>query len=207
MPGLAIVLKDDATPAVLAIQAGIAPSRLRPIVGRAGVNVVRKHLFKLDRARANALGGKRTHFYAAAARSTHFRNTDAGVVVSISHIGIAQRYFGGTIRPVNAKRLAIPARREAHGRRPREFNSLRAIYFRSTGSVALVEAEQTQIGYTRKGKIRRGTRKGGGVMYWLVKEVTQKGDKKVLPPDRQLANGIAASLDSYINTLAKGGRK
>jgi len=199
---LSIEVIDAATPALRNLARGLTDRRVRMIVGRAAVGEVKAHFRELDRSRSNSLGGKRTHFYAKAGRSTHQRNLADGVAVVISHTGIAQRYFGGTIRPVNAKRLAIPARAEAHGKRPREFSNLEVVYFRS-GAMALQERSATSLRKTKKG-FKKGKSVGGGIMFWLVKQVTHKADPSVLPTERRLADNAERVLVSYIEAVARG---
>ncbi|MBI4027887.1 MAG: hypothetical protein HY360_23080 [Verrucomicrobia bacterium] len=178
--------------------------RVRSVGGRALVNTLRAHFFRLDRERANQLGGKRTHFYGQVARSVQDPRLDGDTInVSINHIGIAQRYFGGEITPKKAKYLTIPARAEAYGKRAREFDDLQILFGRG-GPVALVQREQLEITLGRKRK--KGDRKveteeivGGGIFYWLVKSVTQKPDPTILPPENELLADARAAALAEIN--------
>ena len=203
MAPASIIIEDHATEAVRALPAGIALARVRPIIGRAGVNVVRGHLFKLDASRRNRLGGRRTHYYAKAARATHYSNRADGVAVTVSHVGVALRFFGGVVRPVNRKYLTIPANAKAHGRRAREFNNLEVMIRRKGGrarAVALVERQATTLRRTRKG-LARGRQTGGKVYFWLVRKATMPADRSVLPTDRQLLAGIEPHVDAYLGRL------
>jgi hypothetical protein len=106
--------------------------------------LVQDHLGALDANRANQLGGKRTHFYAAAARGVSYATGSEGVDISIHQTGIAQRYFGGTIKPVNSKYLTIPADPESYGHRAGEFNNLMLLWGKN-GPYALAERESQDI--------------------------------------------------------------
>ena len=188
--------------AVQTVDRTLRSAKLKDIVGRSGTNHIKKHLRKVDNSHANKLGGKRSHFFAAAALATNFKRDNDGATVSIAHLGIRQRYYGGEIRPVNKKYLTIPARSEAYGKSASEFNDLEPmIRFRNGKAVAvgLMQRAQTQIRFTRKGNLKRGDEVGGGVMFWLVKSVRQSGDKSILPTSRVLADSVGRDASRYID--------
>lgn len=199
--------RDDATPALARVRAGLQPEALRAIVGRSAVNTVRAHLFGVNQSRPNRLGGPRTNFYTQAARATSFRIVGDAVVVSIASVGIAQRYFGGTIRPVTKKFLTIPARAEAYGKRAGEFQDLEVLVGRN-GPYALARRSASLISIGRRGADgrraigRRGSQ-GGEILFWLVKEVTQKPDPTVLPYNEQIEAAAQRDLTAYVNRLAE----
>lgn len=172
------------------------------IGGRAVAGFLRDYLFNLDGERANKLGGVRTHFYGDAARSVQNPQVSQGTAsVSINHLGLAQRFFGGAIRPVTSKLLAIPARAETHGKTPGEFNDLSFMPTRRGG--ALVQALQVQIiRGKRKGEWRDET-VGGLVMYWLVPEVNQDADPSVLPGEKALAGCATDAMDDFLKRTLK----
>lgn len=203
MYGLSIALTDNATPFCRRVAVGIHASRIAPVVGRAGVNALRDFLFDLDGERANELGGKRQHFYAAAARSTQFQVEDSAAILSINHVGFAQRFFGGRIEPVNTRYLTIPARTEAYGKRAGEFDNLEVLYGRN-GPWALAERESIDVSF-RKGKkgtkAKAGQERGGLVLYFLVTSVDQEGDETVLPTSEELLGAVMPHVDSYIDRL------
>lgn len=158
---------------------------VRQVAGKAAANTVQKHLRGLDRTRANNLGGKRSHFYSLAALATSFTIDEKGAIVTVAHLGLAQRYYGGTIRPINAKALAIPARAEAYGRRPRDADNPQDLFLRPGKS-------------GRTAALVRRVNKKLEVWYWLVKSVTQTADPTVLPDERTLADSATAATDKYI---------
>jgi len=184
-----------------ALALGIKAPEVQDIAGRAGVGVVRRHLRKLDRERPNALGARRTHFYAKAAESTHFDRVTGGVQLTVSHEGIAQRRYGGRIEPsgrtssVTGKpiqRLAIPAVAEAYNRNPADFQDLELIVFKRSKSAALARTGG------QSGKDFR-------VYYWLVKSVKQDPDPGVMPSETAIAGSATGAINSYLNRIASRG--
>lgn len=177
------IVRDGATPAVERLQVAITPDRLATMIGAAEVRLFQEHFLHLPR---NRMGWPSTNFWAGAAKATHYQPVSDGVVVSVAKQGVRQRWQGGTIRPVNAKYLAIPARAEAYGKRPREFSDLRLLFGKGGQPVALVQAEQTKVSFGKKRKdgsraLQVGNMVGGLVFYWLVKASHQTGDSTVLP--------------------------
>lgn len=157
---------------------------LRKVAGKAAANVLQRHLRDLDR-RPNRLGGRRSHFYSLASQAVSFTTDAQGALVTVAHLGLAQHYYGGTIRPINAKALAIPARPEAYGRRPRDSDNPRDLFVRpGRGGRAAALAR-------RDGKRLE-------VWYWLVKSVTQEPDPTVLPDDSALADAATSAVDNYV---------
>lgn len=187
---------------------------LLQIVGRSMQQTVKNHLEEISRdtlhhRSADSLGAARTGFYERASQAVQAPQAeDDGVSVSILHQGLAQRYFGGTIRAKEGHLLTIPARTEAYGKRAREFANLRLIMFPS-GAGALVEREAT---VWKGGKSPRGARKiagsiaektkgteiGGGVFYWLVQQVHQDPDPTVLPTSEAILDPALAEVRDFI---------
>jgi len=158
---------------------------VRKVAGRASANLVQKHLRGLDRARPNALGGRRSHFYSLAAMAVSFVTDPQGALVTVAHLGIAQRYYGGTIRPINANALAIPARPEAYGRRPKDADNPQDLFVRPG------RAGRTAVLARREGKRLQ-------IWYWLVKSVTQDPDPTVLPTEAEIAAAANDKIDTHI---------
>ncbi len=217
MMTVASSVTDRATPVVFALGQSVNPARLRPIVGRAVVNRLRSHLFDLDRSRPNALGGARTHFYADAARGTHFDVLPDGVMISINQVGIRQRILGGTITPKTAKFLTIPARAEAHGKRASEFNDLIVLRrgdHRYGEPYALARAVRTTLRVTGAAtaavlgarRLSQGAQEGGEIMFWLKKSVTQAPDPSVVPTQFELAAAAFSAINADRDRLVAQAR-
>lgn len=176
---------------------------------RAAANLTRDHLFALDQTRPNAFDAPRTHFYSDAAKSVIDPVPDlGGASFTITKVGLAQRWLGGTIRPVDKKMLAIPAIPEAYGKTPREFNNLEFVP-RGPGKGMLVNrlhSTSTNVEPKTRGKGYKATsvNLGSVVVFWLVSEVTQKPDPTVMPTNDDLTEAARDSMDSFL-TRAFGG--
>lgn len=209
-----ISIRDTATPELQGILDRLQPGALNQVAGRAGANVYRTWFRNLNAARPNALGGKRTNFWAKAATAVGHEATDDGAVVYTNHTGVNYQRYGGILRPSGRPsavtgraivNLAIPARSEAHGRLPSEFNNLVPMIRRRNGkptAVALVEADSQDVkfGNARKDgtrKVTRGRERGGIVMYWLVKQARKNPDEDVFPPAKLVSDAAQLNLLDY----------
>jgi hypothetical protein len=211
MSGIAInvnVVTD--LPAELAAKAAqLAPATLHREIAAPLVRFTKSHLLKVNADRPNILGGRRTNFYAGAARSTTWQADANAATITIEHQGFAQRLHGGTIRPVKAKNLAIPANAEAYGRSPRE-SRVPLVWALVGGKRPALVARENFMRTITKGKRAgkevadysgKGTRGAFTVMYWLVKSVTQRADRSVLPTDQEYADTATAHLTRYLDRL------
>lgn len=200
--GIQIRADTRAAELTLALAVGsVRPASINRWAAGAVANTLRGHFRALaaDRHGTAFPGVKPPHnFYADAARATTWEADESGGTVSVAHRGIRLRFEGGTVRPVNAKFLAIPARAEAYGRRPREFDDLQPIFFEHGGALIQTEQQRVQIKgrKSRDGSkaysVKQGEELGGAVMFWLVKSATHDPDPTVLPTDEALQ---AAALD------------
>lgn len=185
----------------------VIPAGLHDAIGKGAADKVRGHLKSLDSTRANKLGGKRSHFYWEASENVTSEATVSGATIIIDKVGLRQRWQGGDIYPVNAKKLAIPARSESYGIPPKEFpGDLQVIKFKS-GAMALVKDEQThtvdQVGNYKilsavKGQRKSRKRTLGLVEYWLVDHVHQSADPSVLPSPEDLLNAATQAAGEYM---------
>ena len=196
MISVKLTLEDLGASALL--RSILSPAFIRganEVAGRAGANAVQAHLRDQDKT-PNALGGRRTHFYSLAAMAVQHTVDDDGALISVAHLGLAQRYFGGVITPVNTDYLAIPATAAAHGRRPRDSdNPELAPFYRRKNGKAKVIGLADQVRYSKRGRAY-GT---GEVWYWLVKSVTQQPDPDVLPTETALREASLTAVESYTN--------
>jgi hypothetical protein len=198
--GIQIRADTRAAELTLALAVGaVRPASINRWAAGAVANTLRGHFRALAAERHGTAfpGVKPPHnFYADAARATTWEADENRASVSVAHRGIRLRFEGGTVRPVNAKFLAIPARAEAYGRRPREFDDLKPIFFKHSGALVQTEQQQVRVRKRKSGaysfKIEPGGELGGGVMFWLVKSATHAADPTVLPTDEALH---AAALD------------
>jgi len=127
-------------------------------ISYAGENTVREHLYAKDR-QPNKMGAPKTHYYRQAGDSASGAVANSKVIITVKQLGIRQRYYGGTITPKRAKRLTIPLKAISRGKRASEFKDL----------------------YVRGKALGRDTGGNFEALYALVKSVTQRPDKAVLP--------------------------
>lgn len=207
---ISINIRDQATPAIDRLDSELQRDGVKHTAGVSVMRQIIDHLTTLDAERPNTLGGRRTHFYSVAGKSTHYDITDTGAIVSINHTGIAQRYFGGKIEREDGGPLTIPARAEAHGRRAREFSNLEILYGRN-GPYALAERYATSFSVrsrhdksgNRQSKIVNRKSVGGGIFFWLVKSVTQEPDPSVLPSEESASQNARDAIGRFIDSLVK----
>jgi len=202
------------------LMGALAPARINPVIGRAAANVAVAHLRAKNASSANAFGGRRTNYYAGAARATSFAIlNDSEVVVSVAQIGIRQRFFGGTLRPKTAKYLTIPAIAEAHGKRAREFAGLTFAVIPGKGpalvrktAVVVVQKKTTRLSRsTSASRVGLSTtsatlRTTGGeleAVFWLRRKVTQRPDPSVLPETSALSAEINRAITSTVERAAR----
>lgn len=182
---------------------------LHEAIAKAAADKTREHLKARDNTHANKLGGKRSHFYWNAAETVYGEATAEGAEVVIDKLGLRQRWLGGDIYPVNAKRLAIPARSESYGVPPKEFpGDLTVIKFKS-GAMALVKDDQDhgvdplsggyRIRSAERGQKRTRKKTVGLVEYWLVDHVYQEPDPTVLPSPQELLNVVTEAASGYFH--------
>lgn len=200
------VEQDSATPMLHGMQKGLAD---RKKTNRAAVEamlpLVQEHLLHMAQTNHNVFG-VRSSFWNDMLSATHTSSDgDAGILSMPSAVHL--RAEGGTVVPTEAENLAIPARTEAYGKSPRDFNDLRLIIFGS-GTLALVQQDQQAIKYGRKHKdgsrtITPGEVKGGEIYFWLVPEATIEGDPDVLPTEEELGEAAEQGVVDYIGLLSR----
>jgi hypothetical protein len=152
---------------------------------RALAETTREHLRDLDRSRPNALGGKRQNFYGAAAESIAEKADKRGGEIRITHQGFALRLYGGTVKPVKAKALAIPAMAKAYGLSPREpeVPELHARYFAARKAIGgLFDAT-------------------GAVWFWLLPQTDHRPDPTLLPEPEALQTAAAEAMQDAADAI------
>jgi hypothetical protein len=156
---------------------------------RKGMAVEAKNLIQRwfrDRNTRNAhtqpAGGRRSHYWRAAAQSTSWRVEGEHIDIAVAKEGVGLHLKGGSVRPVNAKALAIPARAEAYGRLPADFaGQLHVVIYKRSNKAALVGDGKTLPRLP---------------IFWLLKHVRLNPDPSVLPPENVTIHAMLARLDS-----------
>jgi hypothetical protein len=198
---LSFKVEDFATPALEAKLAQCNPARLVSILGPGLTVRVQRHLLSNG---INQQGWPSTHFWADAARGTTWGAQGDSVLISINKIGVRQRYYGGTIKPVKAKALAIPISPVSYGHLPSEFPGL---FLLKTAKGAYLVQPGREL--SDKGNVIGRRRAGGNAgrrqkaslnfLFLLSAGVTQDPDPNVIPSEDELAETSMALLDRAID--------
>jgi len=200
---VSVKVSGNADEALAALKKVFSPRERANIVGRAAQNEVRNYLFAINLQRPNKLGGTRTNYFSGAAESTEFNADDKGTaVVNIHQVGMRMKYTGGKIVPRRAKNLTIPARSEAYGKTAKEFDNLQVVFGRGRKAIGLAERESTDISVGKKKVKNKGSR-GGGMMFWLVKEVNVTADKTVMPQPDDILKASGKALKAAARIAVK----
>jgi hypothetical protein len=197
---ITIDINDTVTPALRELQGKLAsPQRAAMSAGRQVGTLLREH-FNARNATPNRNHFPRANFWAKAARHTVGPTPAAdGAVITVRQAGVALALHGGTRRKARGM-YAIPARSEAAGKFPREFNNLRFAIL-GDGGPALVGADKNSARGNRS--IGGGSKKAinenrGLVFYWLRKETHHRPDLTVLPDDAELDAAVRRGLAKYL---------
>ena len=186
---LTLTWKENITTALPKfVQTVTSPGALTS-AGRALRNAIVRNLISLPPNRAFPAAS--TGFWERAAASvTQPLVAGLGVLVSITQLGVRQRYLGGVIAAPPGKNLTIPAQEAAYGHRAREFDLKVAFMGKSTSGVpilALVSGNPRTSGQRN-------------VMYWLVPAVNQEPNPNVLPTLKALRRAFGMGLRAFVNS-------
>ncbi len=190
-------------------------AKLTEAIGTALVAETKQHLRDWSNSHPNRLGGKRTRFIARAAQATFYRPVPGGLELVNNFLGLALRYYGGTVVPGKGissysgeptKWLTMPAIAQAYGRRAREFNNLRFVEFKKGKLAALVEekagATDSRTGKAIKGR-GRGKKAKPRVFYWLLKSMTIAPNRSLLPLNKELRRTARLTTTAYVRTIVR----
>ena len=185
---------DRATPLLTRLYDRVAPGRRQPllrVLGRRLEHSLRKH-FQTRDAEGNKRGWPRSHFWNRLRRATAFAGaTDSAAKVTVADPALAQKVHGGTIRPIQAKALAIPLRAEAKvaGRPSARLIPGLFILKSARGGVFLARREDRAL----------------RLYYKLVKSVTQQADPRALPLRHLVLADLHAATTSFLKRDVKRG--
>lgn len=191
-----IRIKDGATPMLQELDKTLKGGQLENAMGQGASNHIRKWFRTRNQTHPNQLGGRRTNFWAACARSTSYISRPGMATILIAKVGFAQRLHGGPIQARNGKYLTIPANAEAYGRRARDMNLRFGFAENKYGNLmpALLKIAAD------KRKRRKGEKaaKLGDVMFWLTPRVFQRADPSVLPPAQEITDAAMRGATEYL---------
>lgn len=188
---ISIDVKDQVTPVLDRLKGALSSGVVLKRAAASVAVLLKDHLIAKE-AQPNKNAWPKTGFYGQAAEHVNVVSGGANEAqVVVSHEGFAQRVLGGTINPVNAKALAIPARAEAYGKLPSDFDGLLDYIPRKGGKLVgmLVGKEGADQGV---------------VFFWLVKNVTQSPDPTVLPTEKQMRDAIDEELNAIAEEVKAG---
>lgn len=177
---------DTATPALRAL-ANRANNKaaLHKVAAVAAAEMVRDNFAKMAQVERNKFGAA-PRFWARMNRGTRAVSTQVEGAVAMPR-EVAQRYYGGPIRPTGGRKyLAIPANRTAYRRSPRSFQDLFFAVFGGKPVLARASKSHTEV------------------MYWLVRGVTQRGNPRVLPPQDVLGRHVERVVSDYLVSETPG---
>jgi len=162
---------------------------ITPVIGEAAQLELTKHLADKDRKASShrtaaRLGANPSGLYADLARALTYRATSTGVTLSINHPAAAQRYYGGIIKPVNAKYLTIPVAPESYGK--------------ALGAGDFTEQIVFLFGPGRKPYAAARASDPSYILYILAEQVDQPADPTVLPTDADFTTAILNTLSDAL---------
>jgi hypothetical protein len=201
-----IRIQDSATPATAKLQGALdSREKMNAAIGTEVKKQVQTHL--LGRGR-NKKGWPTTNFYPRAAKSTTSSYNATSATVSINQIGVRQRYYGGTIRPVKAKALAIPISPVSYGHVPSDFPGL--FLLKTPKGAYLVQAGQELseagniVGRKRAGgNAKRRRRAELNFLFALKGSVYQEPDASVLPTEADITKTALREIQRHVEAATR----
>jgi hypothetical protein len=153
----------------------------------------RAHLAELATSRhatAERLGAAPSGHLAQAARAVEASPVSAEgatATLTINHPGLARAFHDIRIVPVNAKALTIPVDAIAYNRSPRQFgNQLFVWKSKTTGNAFLAQRQEDKSAKPL-------------LLYLLVRSVTQKQDRSLLPSQEEWEKAAARSALDWLD--------
>lgn len=167
-------------------------------------------------SRTNQLGGKSTGYWKGVSQSIASEATEDGATVSASQRGLALHYFGGIVKPVNAKALSVPVDPSAHGVYARQYPGTLAFIpaGRAFGPVRRGGRQDDHfVGFLVRGEtytITRGKNKGqsgirpvegGETIYILRTQTTHEPDLNIVPSEAAMIAAATEAGAAYLESL------
>ena len=165
---------------------------LHAVAAKAIQIVVQRHVRAYARshhATAKRLGATPTGHLAKGARAITWHATPSYGVVEVAIPGITRAFRDLMIRPTRAKSLTIPARGISYGRTAGEMEALGwRLFSRRKGDRAYL--------FGRRDKETR-------VLFYLVKRVTVRQDRALLPTDQEISDAGDLAIAKEIMRVAR----
>lgn len=181
-----IVEIDTASPALRALlQRTQNKVGVNKVIAVAATRKVRDHFVGVAGWMRNPFG-KPAQFWKRMNRATRHEATSTHAAVIMPR-EVAQRFYGGTIRPTGGRRfLTIPAIAAAYRRSARSFPDLVLVLFKK------------RAGRGPAGALVQHGKNQSTIFYWLHRKVTQKADARVLPTSAQIADAVIPEVEAYV---------
>jgi hypothetical protein len=167
----------------------LSPAKRRRLMQQSGEGVVKVLLghFRLLDQRGNKRGWPTQHFWGRRIRNaTAFVSTGDTATVTVADRAYMAKLFGGTIRPVEKKALAIPLRPEAYGARASSIDNL--FVLRLFGKAYLARREEaataTRNRSGRQESFRPRAKGALTLLYALKASVTVPADPDAYPEEQ-----------------------
>lgn len=172
---------------------------LEPLNESVGVRTTertRNHLVAIARSRhatAQRLGAPPSGHWGQAAEKTSFEANQAGVTISIEQPGIGRVAHDVTIEPGPGKKyLTLPAIAAAYNQRAYRISGMHVM-------VRFINGERRAVALAMSSG--KGADRVETVWYWLVKSVTQKQDRTLLPSDEEYRLAALAGVTDFVDRL------
>ncbi len=160
------------------------------VIARGVENLVKSHFAEVSSKEKNRFGAK-SSFWRRMREQVKSYSDAAFAYVSMNR-AIAQRYFGGTIKPTGTKRyLTIPLSKQSYGKSAEFFGPDLEVYTSHLGNKFLVMETK------KRGK------KVLEFLYLLKERVTQRGNKAVLPTKQQFQTAMAEAFQKYMDAKTR----
>lgn len=215
------IIADTATPDMQTAYRQF--SNRAPLFDAMGRRIVRdtsRHVRNWGLTHPNKLGGRRTNYWA-----TQSAKINPADVLAVDSSGATMTLDGGRMpgilrafgdvvitagtKTAGVKYLALPARSESYGMKPRELPGL-VLFWRGKGQPGGLSEG---VPMTRTKNTVRGAKGStyfapGLVMYWFKKSVTQSQDRTLLPGEDDWTQSANAAAKEWKDIqLSKGGGK
>lgn len=176
-------------------------SSINKVMARKGAELVRAHFIE-NGARFKNKFGKPPMFWKKMFRAVR-SESDAKSGSIVMERAVAQKYFGGVIRPTGGRKfLTIPLTKQAYRTSARSFKNLFVVTFEKGKGLGGKNGRAYLARYYEFKKAQ-GYGEEIELMYMLLKRVNQKGDKSVLPPIEKIKEAAAQGVKEYLEDLGK----
>lgn len=207
MPAYGVTTRvDTASPFLKKIRAAIrTPTLLKQIAAAARLGVTdfftEKNAAMFAAQQTTSGKPKLGHvgLFAEFAESISISTTASAAMLTVNHVAIRQRIYGGTIKPTGGRRyLAIPAAQEAYGKRPRgDYDGQLKFSLAAHPDGGWRPALVRDVSAVRARK-KKTAPTSPFVLFWLIRQAVQKPDPTAMISRAALGKEIRTNLEGYL---------